>query len=174
MSIAASLLPEFDHEMNTTRALLERVPVEAAAWKPHPRSFSLGELAMHIATLPTLGQSVMEEEELDLNPPGGPEYSLAAFESSAGLLETFDTAVRAVRAAIEVASDEELMEVWTMKSAGETILSRPRVAVLRVVMMNHIIHHRGQLSVYLRLQNVPLPSIYGPTADTELEEVTVG
>lgn len=170
MSIAASLLPEFTHEMATTRALLERVPEADAAWKPHPKSTSLGQLAVHIAGLPGLGLQVLERAELDMNPPGGPAYSPPEFESTSALLESFDSSVAAVKAALEGVSDEHLMEVWTFKSGGETIIAMPRAGMLRTLLMNHLIHHRGQLSVYLRLRDVPLPSIYGPTADTVEEE----
>ncbi len=171
MSITAAILPEFDHEMATTRSLLERVPAADASWKPHPRSSSLGELAMHLATIPALGLRILDGTELDLNPPGGPAYTIPELVSTAALLETFDAMVRDVRAALAAASDQDLMVVWTFKNGGETIFALPRVAVLRTMLMNHIIHHRGQLSVYLRLLDVPLPSIYGPTADTEMEDV---
>lgn len=171
MSIAASMLPEFDHEMATTRALLERVPDADAAWKPHPKSSSLGVLAMHIAGLPGLGLQVLEGTEMDMNPPGGEPYTPPEFESTSALLEVFDSTVAAVRAALERSSDQDMMQVWTFKNGGETIIAMPRVAMLRTLLMNHIIHHRGQLSVYLRLRDVPLPSIYGPTADTTAEEV---
>lgn len=167
MSIAQNLLSEFDHEMATTRALLERVPDEDASWRPHPKSSTLGDLAVHIAGLPGLGIQVLESEEYDMNPPGGPAYSPPEFESTSALLDAFDSSVGAFREALEGVSDEEMMKVWTFKGGGETIMELPRAAILRTLLMNHLIHHRGQLSVYLRLRDVPLPSIYGPTADTE-------
>lgn len=166
MSIAASLLPEFDHEMATARALLERVPEESAAWKPHDRSYSLGELAMHIATLPVLGLQMLDREEVDLDPT---ESMIPDFESTASMLKVFDNALRDLRAALEATPDDALRVVWSLKSGGHTFISLPRIAAYRTVFMNHLIHHRGQLSVYLRLRDVPLPSIYGPTADTQLE-----
>lgn len=166
MSVAASLLPEFDHEMATTRALLERVPADLAAWKPHPRSYSLGDLAMHVATLPDLGVQILSREEVDMDPTQSP---FPAFESTASMLEVFDAVVRDLRAALTGISDEALQVVWSLKSGGHTFASLPRVAAYRTILMNHLIHHRGQLSVYLRLRDVPLPSIYGPTADTQLE-----
>ncbi len=167
MPIAQSMLPEFDHEMATTRSLLERVPEEKADWKPHTKSMSLGRLALHLTELPTWGTMVITETELNLNPPGGMNYPRPTFESTAGLLEKFDENVTTARTALAAISDDELMVMWTLKHGEETLFSMPRVAVLRSMVVNHIIHHRGQLSVYLRLNDVPLPSIYGPTADTE-------
>jgi uncharacterized damage-inducible protein DinB len=166
--IAESLLPEFDHEMATTRALLERVPESRADWKPHEKSMSLGELAVHLSQLPHWGTVTMAGDELDLNPPGGPGYQTPAFTSTAALLASFDEHVKAGREAIAAASDAQMTATWTLKNAGATIFALPRVAVFRSMVMNHLIHHRGQLSVYLRLHDVPLPSIYGPSADTPL------
>jgi uncharacterized damage-inducible protein DinB len=164
--IARSLLPEFDHEMATTRALLERVPEAHGGWKPHDRSMSLGELSVHLSMLPRWASVAMTTDELDLNPPGGPGYQTPAFTSTAALLAEFDGNVGAGRDALAAASDAQMTATWTLKNAGATILAMPRVAVYRSLVMNHLIHHRGQLSVYLRLHDVPLPSIYGPSADT--------
>lgn len=165
MAIAQSLLPEFDHEMSTTRALLERVPEDRAAWKPHPRSTALGDLAAHLAQLPGMASMVIGQDEVDMNPPGEPGFTPPGFSTTAALLETFDANVARARAAIAGAADEAMGVTWSLKSGGHAIFSMPRVAVLRSFVMNHVIHHRGQLSVYLRLNEVPLPSIYGPTAD---------
>lgn len=165
MPIAASLLPEFDHEMQTTRSLLERVPESKAAWKPHAKSMSLGELASHIANLAGWGRWIVAQSELDFAPPGGTPLQLPRFQDGGELLTRFDANVAGTRAAIERANDEDLARPWTLKNGGRTIFTLPRVAALRGFMMNHSIHHRGQLSVYLRLNDVPLPSIYGPTAD---------
>lgn len=165
MPIARSLLPEFDHEMATTRALLERVPEDRASWKPHPRSTALGDLAAHLAQLPGMPALVMERDEVDMNPPGGPAYAPPGFTTTAALLEMFDASVARGRAALVDAADEAMGGAWTLRSGDHTIFTLPRVAVLRSFVMNHVIHHRGQLSVYLRLNEVPLPSIYGPTAD---------
>ena len=165
MTLAQSLLPEFDHEMATTRRLLERVPAEHASWRPHPKSTALGALAVHLATLAGMGRRALELTELDFNPPGAPPFRPAAFESTAQVVALFDANVLASRAAIERASDTDLATSWTLKSGGRVVFTLPRTAVLRSMMINHIIHHRGQLSVYLRLNDVPVPSIYGPTAD---------
>lgn len=165
MAIAQSLLPEFDHEMATTRSLLERVPEDRADWKPHPRSTGLGDLAAHLAQLPGMAVMVVGQDEVDMNPPGGPAFAPPGFTTTAALLETFDANVARARDAISGAADEAMGTSWSLKSGGHAIFTLPRVAVLRTFVMNHIIHHRGQLSVYLRLNEVPLPSIYGPTAD---------
>jgi uncharacterized damage-inducible protein DinB len=168
MSIAESLLPEFDREMGLTRQLLERVPNEKASWKPHPKSFSLGDLSRHIANLPTWAVSTMKQTEFDINPPGGPSFSPVQFESMAATLKALDDNVRTTRGVIAGATDGEMMVMWTFKNGGKTVFSMPRVAVLRSFVMNHMIHHRGQLTVYLRELDVPLPQMYGPTADSPM------
>lgn len=166
MAIAKALLPEFEHEMATTRSLLERVPEDRAGFRPHEKSTALGELAVHIANLVGLGPMAVFQTEVDMNPPGGPGFTPPAFTTTAALLELFDANMEKARDAIAGASDEELMVPWTLKSGGNAIFTLPRAGVLRTMVMNHVIHHRGQLSVYLRLNDVPLPSIYGPTADS--------
>ena len=168
MTIAESMLPEFDREMGVTRQLLERVPEGKASWKPHQKSFSLGDLSLHVATLPTWAISTLKQTEFDISPPGGSGFTPPTYQSPAATLKTFDENVKSVRAAIASTSDGEMMVSWTFKNAGQTVFSMPRVAVLRSFVMNHLIHHRGQLSVYLRLQDVPLPPIYGPTADSPM------
>lgn len=161
--IANTLLPEFDQEMATTRRLLERVPDAEAAWKPHPKSTSLGDLAQHIATLAGFGAMIINEPERDVAAGGG--LKPPRFVSAKALLETFDENVRKSRAAIAGVADADLGAKWTFRNGDHVIFSLPRAAVLRTLLVNHMIHHRGQLSVYLRLRDVPLPSIYGPTAD---------
>ncbi|MFN8665772.1 MAG: DinB family protein [Gemmatimonadaceae bacterium] len=165
MSIAQSILPEFDHEMATTRKLLERAPEAQFAWKPHEKSMSLGQLANHLAALPFWGVVTMQQVELDMNPPNGEGYKTPKLETAAEMLAAFDSVVSQARAAIAASTDADFMVGWSLKNGGHTIFTMPRIAVLRTFVMNHVIHHRGQFSVYLRLQNVPLPSIYGPTAD---------
>ncbi|HEX6863894.1 MAG TPA: DinB family protein [Thermoanaerobaculia bacterium] len=165
MAIKESILAELDHEMATTRKLLERIPEQNAAWKPHAKSMSLGHLGVHLAQLPMWGALTMKETELDLNPPGGPGFKTPDFESTGALLATFDEHVRQAREAIAAASDPDFMVPWTLKNGGQEIFTMPRVACLRTFVVNHLIHHRGQLSVYLRLNDVPVPSIYGPSAD---------
>ena len=166
MSIAESLLPEFDRETGLTRQLLGRVPNDKASWKPHPKSFSLGDLSLHIANLLTWAVSTMKQTEFDINPPGGPGFTPLKFESVGTTLKTLDENVRTTRAVIAGATDGEMMVMWTFKNGGKTVFSMPRIAVLRSFVMNHMIHHRGQLTVYLRELDVPLPQMYGPTADS--------
>lgn len=167
-TIAQSLLPEFDHEVTTTRSLLERIPEAEADWKPHEKSMSLGQLAAHITDLVKWAAVTVTTTEFDVAPPDGESFTPPVFESTARLLGIFDENVRATRAAIGAASDTDLMISWSLKKGGATLFTMPRVLTLRTFVMNHMIHHRGQLSVYLRLKDVPLPSIYGPTADTAM------
>jgi uncharacterized damage-inducible protein DinB len=167
MPIAESMLPEFDHETATTRTLLERVPEANAEWKPHAKSMSLGYLASHIANIPRWASATLERTEFDVNPPGGSDLKTPEFDSVARVLERFDASVSAAREVLRRTSDGDFMVQWTLKNAGRSMFSMPRASVFRSFVMNHAIHHRGQLSVYLRLLDVPLPSIYGPTADTE-------
>jgi uncharacterized damage-inducible protein DinB len=161
MAFADAFLPEFDNEMKTTRSLLERVPFEKPEWKPHTKSMNLGVLASHVANLVGFGYQIASEDGLDMATRTMP----GAYTSSAELLAGFDANVKQTRAAIQSLKEDKLMAPWTLSMGEMTIFSLPRAATLRVMMMNHIIHHRGQLSVYLRLNDVPLPSIYGPTAD---------
>lgn len=166
MSFADTFLPEFDQEMKTTRALLERVPLENETWKPHTKSTALGALASHIANLAGFGKPIVTLTELNFAPAGAPPRVPAQFHTRDELLEAFDENVKASRDAISTLQPNDLGTPWALKNGEHTIFSLPRAAVLRTLLMNHIIHHRGQLSVYLRLNDVPLPSIYGPTADT--------
>ena len=166
MPIAQMLLPEFDHETANTRRMLELVPAADHGWRPHPKSTTLGDLAAHIATLPLWARITVERTELDLGTPENASIARVRFTTVPELLEQFDRNVREARAALAAASDEDLGRSWTLKNAGVTVFSMPRAAVLRGFVLSHSIHHRGQLSVYLRLQDVPLPSLYGPTADT--------
>ena len=161
MPIVDALLPEFDHEMTTTRKVLERVPEDKFDWKPHAKSFSLGALSTHVAALPTWGAEALTRSEIDIaggQPPTAPS-------SKAGLMATFDKNVAATRSALAGKTDAELLATWTLKRGGKTIFSMPKTNVLRSFVLNHLIHHRGQLSVYLRLLDLPVPSIYGPSAD---------
>ena len=161
MSMVDALLPEFDHEMTTTRKVLERVPEDKFDWKPHAKSFSLGALAAHVAALPTWGVEALTRSEIDIaggQPPAAPA-------SKTGLMAAFDENAAAARSALAGKTDGELLATWTLKRGGKAIFSMPKAAVLRSFVLSHLIHHRGQLSVYLRLLDVPVPSIYGPSAD---------
>jgi uncharacterized damage-inducible protein DinB len=142
--------------------VLERVPDEAFAWKPHAKSFSLGGLATHLAQLPHWGRQILDADCYDLSAATGRGPVQA---SRAEVLETFDRHVTAVRRALVEHAEVELFATWTLKRDGHTILSMPRISALRSFLIHHVIHHRGQMTVYLRLQGVPIPPIYGPTAD---------
>ena len=159
MSIAEKLLPEFDNEMKSTRRLLERVPSEKAQWKPHEKSFALGHLAQLVAWMPGWITNALKETRLDLSKAGG--YS---FEKTETLVEMFDKNVAEAKAAIAASKDEDYNVMWSLTRGDETFMSFPREVVVRQH-ISHLVHHRGQLTVYLRLLDVPIPSIYGPTAD---------
>ena len=164
MGLAQSLLPEFDHEMANTRKTLERIPSDKLDWKPHEKSTAMRGLATHLSNLVSWAVHVVEKDELDAA-PGGQPLRAKPVESVEEALETFDRNVAAARAAIESASDEHLMKPWTLLAGGKTIFTQPRFGVLRGMIMNHTIHHRAQLSVYLRLNDVAVPALYGPSAD---------
>ena len=161
MTFVETLLPEFDRETGVTRRVLERVPEDKFAWKPHPKSMSLGELATHVATIPSWGGPTLNQPELDL---GGPDLSTPV-SSRADLLARFDNSVADTRAALVGKTDAEMMMVWSLKNNGQKLFTMPRLSVWRGFVVNHLIHHRAQLGVYLRLNDVPVPATYGPTAD---------
>jgi uncharacterized damage-inducible protein DinB len=165
MSLSKTLLPEYDQEMATTRRVLERVPEGQFGWQPHEKSMSLGRLATHVAELAGWAKTFLQNDSLDLAPPGGSGYQPQNASSRGELLEMFDKNVASTRAAIEATDDAAFMQKWTLLKGGQTIFTLPRVAVLRTMLLNHVIHHRGQLTVYLRLTGTPVPSVYGPTAD---------
>lgn len=166
MKISQTLLPEYDHEMATTRKLLERVPEDRFGWQPHDKSMTLGRLATHLAELPGLGLRITQADSLDLNPPDGSGgYKPTTLGSRQEILDTFDSRVAAAREAIASLEDQEMMKPWSLLNGGRPIFTLPKAAVLRSMLLSHSIHHRGQLSVYLRLNDVPVPSIYGPSAD---------
>jgi uncharacterized damage-inducible protein DinB len=164
MTIAQQLLPEFDKEMGTTRRTLERVPNEKWEWRPHPKSSAMGSLAGHLSNIPTWANHAIGLEKLDIAPEGKPLRN-PPIASREKVLENFDRNVASARAAIAGASDEELSKGWTLISNGRPIFTIPRAAVLRSFVMSHIIHHRAQLGVYLRLNDIPVPATYGPSAD---------
>lgn len=165
MAIRDALLPEYDHEMATTRRVLERVPEARLAWKPHDKSMSLGQLAGHIANLPFWCLKTLETSALDLDDAGLPNQAPILPESQAALVRDFDTKVAAARTLLAAVTDAELLAPWTLTRGGQEIFTMPRISTIRSFVLNHLIHHRGQLTVYLRLNGVPLPPIYGPTAD---------
>ena len=159
MTIGQTLIPEFDQEMSTTRRALERVPGDKGQWKPHPKSFALAHLAQLIATMPGWLTRTIRDTEIDLAKSAG--YSI---EKTEALLGQFDQHVREARAALSAVTDADLDVMWSLKHGERVLFSAPRGTVVRQH-INHLVHHRGQLTVYLRLLDVPIPSIYGPTAD---------
>jgi uncharacterized damage-inducible protein DinB len=162
MAMIDAILAEFEQECQATRRLLECVPEDQFDWQPHEKSMSLGALASHIAENPTWAKGTLETEVMNMDEMGYTPYAAA---SSAELLDTFDKAVALAVEAMTGQSDENLAVIWSMVMGGQTVMEMPRIAVLRSMILNHMIHHRGQLTVYLRLKNVALPSVYGPTAD---------
>lgn len=164
MALTEALLPEFDHEMATTRRLLDRVPEAKFSWKPHDKSMSLGQLAGHLANIPFWCSATLDAPLVDLEKlPGDRRPKEPA--SRDALLEEFDRKVATARKRLAETTDAELLALWTLKKGDQELFTMPRIAAIRSFVMNHSIHHRGQLSVYLRLNDVPIPPIYGPTAD---------
>ncbi len=159
MSIGSSMVSEFDQEMATTRRLLERVPSDKAEWKPHAKSFPLGHLAQLVARMPGWITLTIRQPDLDLAAGGG--YS---FQPTDELLSQFDKHVGEARAALGASTDESFAQPWSLRMGDRVLSTLPRGVVVRTH-INHLVHHRGQLTVYLRLLDVPIPSIYGPTAD---------
>ena len=168
MAFVDAFLPEFDQEMKTTRTLLERVPLEKSDWKPHTKSTALGALALHLANLAGFGEMIVKQQGRDFaaGDQAAVRADAAQKRSRDELLALFDANVAKSRTALQTLQDKDIGTPWTLRAGDHVIFTLPRAAVLRTLLMNHIIHHRGQLSVYLRLNDVPLPSIYGPTADT--------
>ncbi|HXV85366.1 MAG TPA: DinB family protein [Gemmatimonadales bacterium] len=162
MTIAETLLPEFDQEMATTRRVLERVPSEKGKWRPHQKSFPLGHLAQLVASMPGWNTTALKETSLDLG-----SFSGYSYETTETLLKVFDQHVKEARAAIAASKDPDYAVPWSLKFKGQVIFTLPRTAVVRQN-ISHLVHHRAQLGVYLRLLDVPVPSMYGPTADEKV------
>lgn len=162
MSIADTLLPEFDQEMATTRRLLERVPTDKGKWKPHPKSFPLGHLTQLVSGMPSWITNAVTQTAMDLG--NNPGYS---YEKTEDLLKLFDKYVKEARKAIASAKDSDFGVSWSLKRGDQVFFTVPRAVIVRQT-INHLVHHRGQLTVYLRLIDVPIPSIYGPTADEKM------
>ena len=166
MPINQTFLGELDHEVETTRKVILRIPDDKLGWKPHEKSMTAGKLASHIAEMYSWGDATMRVDELELAPVGGAKWEPFNGKSVGEIVAKLDANFASVKEAITGATDDSAwMKSWTLKSGGQTLMSMPRVACLRGMVMNHIVHHRGQLSVYLRLMDVPVPAIYGPSAD---------
>src|SRR5688572_10977772 len=166
MNNADALLPEFDREMGLTRRVLDRVPDGQFAWKPHEKSMTLGRLAEHLTEMPMWLAVSIKESGVDVSTPRPADYKSPA--TRAALLTVFDRNVVEARTAVAGRGDGELMAPWTLKHQGKELFTMPKIAVIRGFAMNHMIRHRGQMMVYLRLQNVAVPSIYGPSADEQV------
>ena len=162
---AQMTLPEFEHEMATTRKMLERVPEDKLDWKPHEKSNTIGWNANHLAEIPGWGANILSESFYDMNPPGGKPYKTPAVATRAELLSAFDAGVAEAREALKSITDEQADAIWSFKSGGETMLEMPKRVAFRMWVISHAIHHRAILSVYYRLNDVPVPAIYGPSAD---------
>ena len=167
MPIRDGLLPEFDQEMANTRKVLDRCPEEKYGWKPHAKSSTMGALATHVANMIGWAVDTMKKDSFDDAPPGAPPYKEDPVTSHKQLMERFDKNTENARAAIDAATDPQFMAPWSLLMAGQTIFTMPRIACVRTMIMNHIIHHRAQLTVYLRLNDVAVPALYGPSADEQ-------
>ncbi|HEX9009539.1 MAG TPA: DinB family protein [Holophagaceae bacterium] len=165
MSLAKALTPEFEHEMAGLRRVIERIPAGRFDYHPHPKSFTLGDLANHLVTIPGWTISTLTLTELDLGLPETQARQPKPSSTVEGLLRTLDTGVEGALAALAKASDADFQVTWTLKNKGEVLLAMPRAAVFRGFVMNHLIHHRAQLAGYLRMLDVPVPALYGPSAD---------
>ncbi len=162
--IAQGLLPELDRELANTRKALERIPDDKFGWKPHERSNNFGWLAGHLATLPMWGVMTIDRDDIDVAPAeGGMQFPKPA--TCEEVLAIFDKNAADFRAAVERTNDATMMKPWTLLMTGKTVWTMPKIAVLRGMVMNHLIHHRGQFTVYLRLNDIPVPALYGPSAD---------
>ena len=159
--IADPFVAELEQEAATTRRVLERVPADKLSWKPHEKSMSLGQLALHVATIPGWVGSVLQPDSWDAGQATGQKEA----ESVDELMPALEDGLSSARATLEWLDEEKAAGLWSITVNGEAILTMPRIAVVRTIMLNHWYHHRGQLSVYLRLLGVPVPSIYGPSAD---------
>ncbi len=165
MALRDALLPEFDMEMANTRKTLERVPLARMSWKPHEKSMTMGRLASHLAeTIGWLGDT-LAGDSFDMAPPGGEPMQPFEGDSPDAILTAFDDNSRQARSALSGASDEDLMKPWSLLKGGQVLFTVPKIGVIRTWVLNHTIHHRAQLGVYLRLNDVAVPSIYGPSAD---------
>lgn len=164
MSIRGQLAA-FDQIVAGARTLLEVVPDDRLDWRPHDRSWTLGELATHISNLPNWAIATLSVSEFDISPADGGPPPMTPSGSSAELVEALDGSAAAARAAIEGSTEEEMRSPWTMLVAGEPRFTLPKAVVLRTFIMDHLIHHRAQLGVYLRMLDVPVPQLFGPTAD---------
>lgn len=165
VSMGKMLAAELKQEAISTRKMLERIPADFFSWKPHDKSTEIGNLAHHIARLPSFVKPVLTTEEFDIAASG---YQPPVLTSTEELVNFFDSALTEAVENLNAVSDEDLMPTWKLRSGDHTIFEMPRAGVIRALVLSHLIHHRGQLSVYLRLKDIPVPSIYGPSADEQV------
>lgn len=167
MSIAQSLIPELDQEMGGTRKVLERIPADKFEFRPHEKSFTMISLATHITNMLGWGRDTLKTNSFDVAPVGGEPYKEDPATSVADLLAKFDANLAGFREALAGASDADLMASWSLLAGGQVLFTMPRIACIRGMILNHLIHHRAQLTVYLRMNDVPVPALYGPSADEQ-------
>ncbi|MDZ4783323.1 MAG: DinB family protein [Planctomycetia bacterium] len=165
MNYAELILPEFEQEMASTRKALERVPDDKLDWQAHPKSHTIGWNANHLAEIPGWVAGTLQGDSWDISPPGSEPYRTPSLPSRAAILESFDKNVSAARKAIAAAPDASMQDNWSLLMGGRTIFTMPRASVIRSFVINHTIHHRAILLVYLRLNDVPIPGMYGPSGD---------
>ena len=160
MKLSEFILMELDQEAQTTKRVLERIPDDKLAWKPHPKSFSLGQLALHIASVPAGVTTIVMQDSVE-----APDFSQPEPKSRQEVLDTFSKSLETAKGNLTKMDDARLAATWSLTRGGKVVMSAPRIGFLRSVLLNHVYLHRGQLSVYLRMLDVPVPSIYGPSAD---------
>jgi uncharacterized damage-inducible protein DinB len=165
MSYAEMILPEFEQEMANTRKVLERVPDDKLDWRAHPKSNTIGWNANHLAEIPGWVEGTLTQSSWDVAPEGGKPYQSPKLGSRKEILELFDRNVAAARKAIAAVKDEDMSKTWSLLQGGKPLFTMPRTAVIRFFVLNHTVHHRAHLCVYLRLNDVPVPGMYGPSAD---------
>jgi uncharacterized damage-inducible protein DinB len=165
MSYAETILPEFDQEMASTRKVLERVPEDRLDWRAHPKSNTIGWNACHLAEIPGWVESVLTTPSFDIAPAGGESYQSPKLTTRQEILDLFDRNVATARKAIAAAKDEEIAQSWTLLQTGQPIFTLPKATMIRSFVINHTIHHRAILCVYLRLNDIPVPGMYGPSGD---------
>jgi uncharacterized damage-inducible protein DinB len=160
MPIVDAILMEIDQEAQTTKRVLDRIPEGKLSWKPHPKAFSLGQLALHIAAAPGNLAAAIAQDSVEV-----PNFAQAEAKSRQEVLDTFSKSQESVKGTLSKMDDAKLAAMWSLTKNGKVLMSVPRIGFIRSILMNHMYHHRGQLSVYLRILDVPVPSIYGPSAD---------
>jgi hypothetical protein len=167
MSFAEMILPEFEQEMAGTRKTLERVPNDKIDWKAHPKSNTIGWVGSHLAEIPGWVEGTLTQDRFDFSPPGGEPYRTPDLRTHEAMVAELDKNVAAAKKAIAATSDEAFMKPWTLLFQGQEIFTMPRIAVIRGFVISHIIHHRAYLCSYLRLNDIPVPALYGPSGDEE-------